>query len=430
MKFKWEKFLKSKEPKNKVQNPGSEIIPEANTGLKQDISESAENIVTDEEFNADLEDDLTEKEEITSTEVCTNDKQDDDEKELNFSILLAVIKKNWWVLLLNCVVLGSIAALLIIEEPRTYTTEIRLAPEAEDASGGGTLSSIASSFGINLGDMASVDAIRPDLYPDLVESNDFIVKLFSLPVKTLDGNVYTDYFTYLKKYQKSSWWRKKINDLKRKINKKPVGRDRNTIGNELEQNQNHAKILSYDEEKMIENIKGLVKCSIDQKTYVISISVVDQDPLVCATVADSVRSRIQNFITEYRTKKASKDYEYYYRLLKEAKNEYDKSCAAYAKYVDSHRDVILQAYISERDQLENDMQLKLNTYNAIITQVQQAKAKVQEKTPAFTILQGAYVPVMPTGPKRMLFVLGVVFLTFTFTVFFLLRKFFANNLNA
>jgi uncharacterized protein involved in exopolysaccharide biosynthesis len=56
------------------------------------------------------------------------------------------------------------------------------------------------------------------------------------------------------------------------------------------------------------------------------------------------------------------------------------------------------------------------------TQLQAAKAKVQERTPAFTIIQGAAVPVKPTGPKRMLFVIGMVFLAFIGTAFHVVRK--------
>ena len=58
----------------------------------------------------------------------------------------------------------------------------------------------------------------------------------------------------------------------------------------------------------------------------------------------------------------------------------------------------------------------------MITQAQTAKAKIQENTPAFTILQNAFVPVKPTGPKRMIFVLGMVFLTFFFTTIVLVLK--------
>ena len=68
------------------------------------------------------------------------------------------------------------------------------------------------------------------------------------------------------------------------------------------------------------------------------------------------------------------------------------------------------------------MQLKLNTYNAMLTQAQNAKAKIQENTPAFTILQNAFVPVKPIGPKRMIFVLTMVFLTFVFTSLVIVLK--------
>lgn len=40
-----------------------------------------------------------------------------------------------------------------------------------------------------------------------------------------------------------------------------------------------------------------------QKTSVISISVMDQDPMVAAILADTLQSRLQQYITEYRTKK-------------------------------------------------------------------------------------------------------------------------------
>lgn len=360
-----------------------------------------------------------------------NDNSNNNQKEqkITLSVILRTIVKKWWMFLFNCIIIGTISALLIIEEPRTYTTEVKLAPEAESDVAGGGLSSIASSFGIDLGGMTSLDAIRPDLYPDLVESNDFIYNLFKLPIKTSDGNIYTDYYTYLKKYQKFSWWRKAINDFMKKFQDKP--KENKINGNLINgQDENKKRYLTADEEKMIETIKSNVTCSVDQKTFIITISATDQDPLVAAIVADSVRARIQNFITDYRTKKATKDYHYYLGLLKQAKEDYEKTCQAYARYVDSHRDVILQAYISERDQLENDMQLKLNTYNAMLTQTQNAKAKIQEQTPAFTILQNAFIPVKPTGPKRMLFVLGMVFLTFTFTLFILLGKVFINNLKA
>ncbi|MDE6634847.1 MAG: chain-length determining protein, partial [Bacteroidaceae bacterium] len=136
--------------------------------------------------------------------------------------------------------------------------------------------------------------------------------------------------------------------------------------------------------------------------------------------ADSVRARLQLFITDYRTSKARIDKEYYERLTVEAKAAYEEATARYGRYCDTHRDIILQSMMSDRDALENDMQMKYQTYQAMSTQLEAAKAKVQERTPAFTILQGASVPVKPQHPKRMIFILGMLILsTFGATLYVL-----------
>ena len=93
----------------------------------------------------------------------------------------------------------------------------------------------------------------------------------------------------------------------------------------------------------------------------------------------------------------------------------------YSDYSDTHKDIILQAYISERDKLENDMSLKYQTYTAMKAQLEAAKSKLQEKVPAFTVLQGASVPIKPTGPKRMVFVIGMLFLSVIVTSLFVLK---------
>lgn len=103
-------------------------------------------------------------------------------------------------------VVASFFALCI---PRYYTTEVKLVPEVENPDMGGTLGSLASSFGLDLGNMQTSDAITPLLYPDLMEDNGFISKLFSIRVKSsvdADVKVDTTYYTYLKKYQKKPWW--------------------------------------------------------------------------------------------------------------------------------------------------------------------------------------------------------------------------------
>jgi capsule polysaccharide export protein KpsE/RkpR len=122
---------------------------------------------------------------------------------------------------------------------------------------------------------------------------------------------------------------------------------------------------------------------VDKKTSVISITVTDQDPLIAALIADSAKQRLQTFITNYRTNKARNDLSYMEKLYNEAKEQYSRARQLYASYSDANQELLLESYKSKEEDLENEMQLKYNIYTQVTEQLQLAKAKVQERTPAF-----------------------------------------------
>ena len=86
-----------------------------------------------------------------------------------------------------------VACIIILPVPRTYVSQTVVSPESSNTSSLGSLASIASSFGINLGNIENHDALFPDLYPDIVSTNEFIVGLFDVPVHSIDGEINTDY---------------------------------------------------------------------------------------------------------------------------------------------------------------------------------------------------------------------------------------------
>lgn len=70
---------------------------------------------------------------------------------------------------------------------------------------------------------------------------------------------------------------------------------------------------------------------------------------------------------------------------------------------------MLMSYQSKLEDLENDMQLKFNNYSQTAQQVQKAQAKIQENTPAFTVIQNATVPLKSSSMPRTLMVIIFVF---------------------
>ena len=308
-----------------------------------------------------------------------------------------------------------LSCIYILGVPRTYDTKAMLAPEMNNSLSGGTLGSIAASFGFDLSDMQTSDAITPLLYPDLMEDNGFVTSFFNIKVKSIDGDINTTYYDYLKTKQKQNIWFIPFYWIKEQFKEKD-----NSKGNGDGEFDPYR--LSRKDDEIAEAIRSNIKLSIDKKTGEITINTKAQDPLICKTIADSVRSRLQEFITDYRTNKARSDYEYYQKLTADAKTEYEKVLHRYASTSDANTNVSLRSVELKLEDMENDMQLKYNAYTTLSTQLQAAKAKVQERTPAFTIIQGAAVPIKPTGPKRMLFVIGMVFLTFIGTAFHVVRK--------
>ncbi len=302
--------------------------------------------------------------------------------------------------------------------PRYYTCKVSLAPETSGASITGSLGSLASSFGIgsSLSKLNSEDAIYSEIYPDVIKSKNFIAELMTINIKTQDGKINCNYYTYLRDKQKEAWW----NRLKGAIQSwiKPKKKDTYN-GKEA------MKVfdLTKEQSKIFMGVPSKIKCEVDKKTNIVSIEVKDQDPLVCATMADATCKKLQEFIVNYRTSKARIDYEYYKKLCQESKEDYDRSVKAYARVADANRNAVLVSYTTKEAALENDMQTNLTVYTAMKTQMQGAAAKLQEATPAFTVIESASVPFKPAGPKRMIISIAMMILSFfVLTGWLLIRK--------
>ena len=67
-------------------------------------------------------------------------------------------------------------------------------------------------------------------------------------------------------------------------------------------------------------------------------------------------------------------------------------------------------YRAEQERLQNEMNLAFQVYTQVAQQLQMAKAKVQEITPVYTVVQPATVPLNAAKPSKMLILVAFVFL--------------------
>lgn len=318
--------------------------------------------------------------------------------------------KKWFVLIF-CSSIIALTAIFIFSLPRTFESETILVPEVASPTAGGNLSgglgSLASLAGVKLGG-STEDALYPELYPKIISSSEFLTSLFNIQVQPKGKNVKVFLYDYLTFLQEKPWWGGIIKDKKQ-----PLPLSRQTINPDR---------LTKEQEDVTKAINKSIVCMVDKKTDIITIDVTLQDPEIATTVANEVKTRLQKYITEYRTNKAQHDLQYAQQIMEETGRKYRQSQRQYALYSDANQDVVLSTYRQEEDRLENEMQLAFNAYSQATTQVQLAQAKLQERTPAFTTIQPATVPLKPNGPKRMITVILMSILSFFMAVSWILLK--------
>lgn len=325
--------------------------------------------------------------------------------------LLEQARKLWgerkYILKWCCV--GALVGLVIaFSIPKEYSVTVKLAPEvANTKQSMGGLGDLAAIAGLNVGNMTSNDAVSPTLYPDIVESVPFVTELFDVQVSDRKGELQTSVYDYLTEHVRRPWWNTVLSAPFRFVGWtmslfKEKEADRTGKTDPFR--------LTPKESAAVKDLNHRILCMVDKKSSVISLTVTMQDPLIAATLTDTVMLNLQNYITEYRTNKARHDFDFTQKLYEEARDAYYAAQSKYARYMDANQNVVRRSVRTEQERLQNEMNLNYNIYNQMAQQLQMAKAKVQEVTPAYVVLQPATVPLRAAKPSKMMILVGFVFL--------------------
>ena len=341
--------------------------------------------------------------------------QNDDEVEIDLMDLLRKvigIRKKIYKAAGIGLVIGVIVAISI---PKQYTVEVTLSPEMGNNKEGG-LSGLAASFlgsGVTMGD--GTDALNASLSADIVSSTPFLLELSAMDIPVTKNEVMT-LNTYLDE-ETSPWWSYVIGFPGMVIGGvKSLFTEEDEIAS-FDKTSQGAIELSKKESKKIAALKKMITASVDKKTSMTSVTATFQAPKVAAVVADSVVKKLQEYIIDYRTFKAKEDCIYLEKLFKERQQEYYAAQKKYADYLDSHDNLILQSVRAEQERLQNDMSLAYQVYSQVASQLQVARAKVQEEKPVFAIVEPAVVPLEPSGTSRKVYVLAFIFLSVCIVIF-------------
>jgi uncharacterized protein involved in exopolysaccharide biosynthesis len=322
----------------------------------------------------------------------------------------------------NCVIAGVISIIVAFSIPKQYTSTVVMAPEistGKSASAG--LGAIASMAGVNLANVTGgEDAFYPEIYPQIVSSTPFLLDVLNEQVESVDGEIKTTLYGYLAEHQKMPWWSWII--------MKPLS----FIGSLFKDSDGDDGIvvskggrkmnLTKEQFSVLKDMQGRVSVAVDKGNFVITLNVTMQDQRIAAYIADVVSEKLQEYIADYRSAKARKDFDYAQVLFDESKSKYIKAQKEYADYVSQHQNVMNMRFQVEVDRYANEKNLAFAVYNQMAQSLEVARAKVQEETPVCAVVQPSYIQIKASSPKKIMLGLLFVFLAFFGTSIWIIVK--------
>ena len=317
----------------------------------------------------------------------------------------------------SCLITAFLLAIIIVLlTPKQYKTEISLLAETNSKkSTSGIFGQLGGLSGLDMGglmglDMNGSDALTPDLYPKVVKSTSFLSEILNSEIIEPKSNTTVTVSKYLRDFTKPSVWGIGSTILHWFKSKK----DDDLI---IKKSPNQPLKLSQTQTNLIKSLSDIITINVIKSggggltggdSKIINVSVEIQDPLISALLAEMVVNNLKHYIINYNTGKVKKDLEFIEARYIEAQSRYYKTQEALADYDDSHINVILSSARTDRQRLETENSLASSLYNGLAQKLEQSKIMVQDKTPVFTEIEPAKIPLRKSKPKSTFIVISML----------------------
>ena len=322
-----------------------------------------------------------------------------DEDEID---LLELAKTIWnkRMFIIKVVALGAVVGVLAaLLSPKEYKSTATLMPEYSTESQGGASSLLrqyGGLLGMSGGSYASnSNAIRVDLYPNIVQSTNFQLKLMDQPFYFSDIDAEAtlfDYYTELNSPGVLGILAEYTIGLPGKILGAilPKKELMTTVPGEAKESM--VLNLSKDEVAVINTLRQKITASLDEESGIVSVSVTLPDNVAAAAVTEYTITELTEYLTEYRTEKVLRDLTFVEEQLATAEARFEEAQLTLAEFRDSNQGTLSAKAQTEEQRLNSEYQIAFNLYNGLTQQYEEAKLKVQEETPVFKTLEAVQVP--------------------------------------
>ena len=343
------------------------------------------------------------------------------------SIDIVVILKKIWCekilllkLTLSFFIIGCIVALL---SPVKYTSQTTFVPQVSDdgisSTGNGKLGSLATLAGINLNptEMTSDSYLSPLVYTNIIDSEEFSIKLLDEELINLNADKFT-----IKEYLLSKEGSFNFNPISF-IKKYTIGLFSDKPINEL--NNNILKKYNFISDKdysLINSFRGKFSIQLNEKEGYIKVLATDENPFISSQLVELITKSLQKKIIEIRTNKIKERLGFSKEQYELKQVEFEFLQKKLAEFKDSNKNISTASFMSELQKLESEYQLQQNILINLASEYNNNKIKLNKDTPIFSVIDEVSVPNKKSKPKRIQIIFIYLFFGITFSIIYILFK--------
>ncbi len=346
------------------------------------------------------------------------------EEEVDIWNLVRIIWAGRKIVLLFALAFLLLGIFHISAGPTEYTSDAVLLQESSrDVSGTQRLLQQFGGFGFNTSGGGSTDMLGPGMYPTIVSSIEFQRELIAEPIEfSRFDNPITLYEFFVEHHQ--SPFRDKVYSFVRNYTIALPFRIVDWITNisftteepteevEVEQEiDGRVLVLSRREASTIVEVTGRISLSIDGNLITVNTTMPDRKAAAMLNV--QVIEQIQEYVTNYKIEKARQNVEFTENRLVIAEERYEEAQRALAEFRDQNINLATNVARTEEERLVNHRDRMFNVYNSLSVELEQARLRLQEETPLFSIMQKSSVPTRSLSSSNRVVVvfviLGVIF---------------------
>lgn len=334
--------------------------------------------------------------------------------------VIALIASKKGFILKIAIIFTLIGIVFALTYPKSYKSSLTLLPESsrQGSNLAGLLSPISSLAGVNLNEFEDQEGIRTDIYPYIIDSYPFLIHLMNQSFEFKELGETLTLFEYFDKHGKQH-----LGQMAYKYTLGLPALLKSDVADTAKlavRSDSLTLYLSKKEYTVAAEIRSRLDLDLDKRTGIISLSAEFPEASVSAEVARKSIAYITDYVTNYRIEKERRTLKFIEDRYREARRKYVDAQLDLARFRDQNQNVVSLRVKSEEERLAAEFNLAFNLYNSLAQQLEQSRIKVQERTPVFSVLNPANVPVDKSKPQRKIMVIGALIFGFTIGIFWVL----------